>query len=332
MADATVVSIGIFDGVHLGHQAIIARARQLAAERGLRTVAITFDPFPAHVLRPDREPLRLTNIDERARRMHQAGADRVLVIQPTREFLSLAPEQFVRLLVAEHKPAVIVEGPNFHFGKGRQGDTSALAALSTALGFQAVVVPQLSITLSDLTVAPLSSSLVRWLIAQGRTLEAAKALGRHYTLEGTVVVGAQRGRTLDVPTVNLDPADVAGRAIPCDGVYAGRGELPDGRTYAAAISIGIKPTMRPAGGAPTARTIEAHLLDFAGDLYGSSIVLHFGRWLRDQQAFPGLPALRRQLQRDIAQVRDLARHGMLSSSGGGTAAPDSAAPQAGIRA
>ena len=308
MPAATVVTIGIFDGVHVGHQAIIARARALADARGLATLAVTFNPPPAHVLRPSTRSPLLTDIDQRARLIRQAGADRVLVIEPTPEFLHLPAEGFVEALVAQHAPAAVVEGPDFRFGHARRGDTAMLAELGRRLGFETVVVPKVQAQLTDLTVVSVSSSLVRWLVGQGRTLDAAAALGRTLSLEARVVEGERRGRTLGFPTVNPDPAALADRALPAEGVYAGSAELPGGVAHAAAISIGVKPTWP---GAPRKVTVEAHLLDFSGDAYGQRVTLRLGPWLREQRVFPGPGALRAQLARDVAYIRRLHSLGLL---------------------
>jgi riboflavin kinase/FMN adenylyltransferase len=308
MAARTVITIGIFDGVHVGHQALIARAHALARQRGLTAVAITFDPLPAQVLRPAAGLARLTDIDERAALLRQAGADAVLVIEPTRQFLDLSAAGFVQMLAAEHAPAAVVEGPDFRFGHGRRGDIAMLAQAGHDLGFEAVVVPKVQVRLSDLTVVSVSSSLVRWLTAQGRTLDAAATLGRPLQLTATVVEGEKRGRTLGFPTANLDPAALVGRALPADGVYAGQAQWPGGAVHAAAISIGVKPTLP---GAARGRTVEAHLLDFAGDLYGRRVTLRFGRWLREQRVFPGLESLRAQMARDLAYTRRMHERGLL---------------------
>jgi riboflavin kinase/FMN adenylyltransferase len=313
MAARTVVSIGIFDGVHLGHRALIAAARRFAVERGLKTVAVTFDPLPVQVLRPAAGVTRLTDIDQRAALLRQAGADAVLVIEPTREFLDLSAAGFVQMLVAEHAPAAVVEGADFRFGHARRGDIAMLTAAGRELGFETVVVPKVRARLSDLTAVSVSSSLVRWLTAQGRTLDAAAVLGRPFELAATVVEGERRGRTLGFPTVNLDPAALATRALPGDGVYAGEAHWPGGQTRAAAISIGIKPTLP---GAPRARTVEAHLLDFSGDLYGKRVTLRFGRYLREQRVFPALAALQAQMARDLAYTRQLYQRGLLLTLAG----------------
>ncbi len=301
------MTIGNFDGVHLGHQAIVSRCGELAREKQVAVKALTFDPHPASVLRPGREPLRLIAAPRKRELLLQAGADEVVILEPTPAMLSLEPHDFVARLVADHHPIAVVEGIDFRFGRGRAGDVKSLAALGDEFGFATHVVPDVQVALSDHLLAPVSSSLIRMLLANGRVMDAALASGRAYELTGNVVQGDRRGRTLDMPTANLDAAATIGRALPGDGVYAGAVELRDGSEHPAAISIGVKPTF-----AGRRRTIEAHLLDYAGDLYGQTITLRFHRWLREQQPFPSPDALKAQLHRDVAQVRDLVCVGVLA--------------------
>ncbi len=297
-----VLTIGNFDGVHLGHRAILARAAEAARQASVRVIALTFDPHPAAVLRPGNEPLRLTTLAQKTRYLRESGADEVVVFAPSPALLSLTPQQFIEQLVERHVPAAIVEGPDFRFGKGRAGDLKVLAELGPRFGYETIIVADAEVELSDHTLAPLSSSLIRWLLRHGRVADAARCLGRPYELSAAVVRGEQLGRTIDVPTANLDPAALAGRALPCDGVYAGEIELENGGVHPAAVSVGIKPTF-----AGRERVIEAHALDYHGELYGQVIVVRLTRWLRDQQRFPGVAALKAQLQRDVEEVRRMSR-------------------------
>ena len=306
MPQRCVITIGNFDGVHRGHQAILARARAVADQAGLSVTAITFDPFPLHVLKPQAEPARLMNLTQRTRHLEQAGADRVAVVEPTPQFLAQTPAQFLEWLVAQYAPWAIVEGADFRFGKGRSGDMPFLARAAAAGAFQVLPVASVAVPLTDLSLVRISSSLIRWLLAQGRVQDAAVALGRWFTLDAPVVRGEERGRTIGIPTANLEAQVLAQGLVPCHGVYAGLAHLPSGATWPAAISVGVKPTF-----GSLHRVVEAHLLDFSGDLYGQRIVLAVARWLRDQQAFPGKATLVRQLQGDLAQVRELHRLGLL---------------------
>lgn len=307
MSDRGVIlSIGSFDGVHVGHQAILARARQLAQQTGSKVLAMTFDPHPAWTLRPGSEPPLLTGLAQKIERLRAAGADEVVVIEPTPAILGQTAWQFIESLAKQYPVAGIVEGEDFRFGKGRAGDMALLKQWGQRLGFEAVALPRIEVALSDLAVVPVSSTLIRWLIGRGRVLDAARCLGRCHELGGQVVQGQQQGRLLGVPTVNLDPDDYEAFAVPADGVYAGTALTPDGQTHPAAISIGVKPTF-----SQQRLTVEAHLLDFSGDLYGQRVVLRFARWVRDQWAFPDIKALKEQIDRDILLIRQWHRLGLL---------------------
>ncbi|MEM9420023.1 MAG: bifunctional riboflavin kinase/FMN adenylyltransferase [Planctomycetota bacterium] len=309
MSDRTVLTLGNFDGPHVGHLAILEKAKSLSVPHDARVVAITFDPPPIQVLRPGQEPPMLVPLEERIARLKRGGADEVLVLQPTPELLSQLAEEFIAGLVERYHPLAIVEGPDFRFGKGRGGDMAKLTELGQTHGFETVLVPRVEAPLSDLQLAPVSSSLVRWLVGRGRVADAAACLGQPFSLTADVVKGEQRGRQLGIPTANLDPQQIAPFIVPADGVYAGLAEVPgdsaDGavQTYAAAISIGVKPTF-----GRKELTVEAHLLDTpkpleAFDLYGKKLKLHIARWVRDQYPFPGVGPLKEQLLRDIEQTR-----------------------------
>jgi riboflavin kinase/FMN adenylyltransferase len=303
----SVLTIGNFDGVHLGHAALIARARQIAerSRPAARVVAMVFHPHPLTILRPDAAPTTLTTIDHRAELLRAAGADDVVQLHPTPELLNLSPEQFIDAAVREHAPIAIVEGPDFHFGKGRAGDNATLAALGRSRGFETHVVDPVEVPLSDQSLVTISSTLVRWLLSCGRVADAAALLGRPYELRGTVVRGDQRGREIGCPTANLSTPTV----LPADAVYAGIATLADHRTLPAAIHVGTRSTFND-----TTRTVEAHLLDWRGPLaenapeYGWPLRLSFTHWLRDQARFDSVTALVQQINRDIQRTRDLIGH------------------------
>lgn len=329
----SIVTIGVFDGVHLGHRAILAHARRLADELDASggVVAITFDRHPQAVLRPGSQPPRLLPTDEKVRRLRAAGADEVIVHAPDPALLGLTAEDFIRQIVDEHAPAAIIEGEDFRFGKGRRGDPAMLRALGERFGFRAIIEPKVEVGLTDRRLVPVSSSLVRWLVGHGRVMDAAICLAQPFALTARVAKGDQRGRTIGIPTANLDPADYAEFILPPDGVYAGAATIhpprpeaesaersnedPDSHrqppTYPAAISIGDKPTF-----AGRQLTVEAHLLDYTppsmDHLYGQTITLTFNRWLRDQYPFPGVSALKGQIARDIAETRRLHDRRMLA--------------------
>jgi len=299
MAVPSVITIGNFDGVHIAHQSLLQTARRLADQRRAQVIAMTFDPHPATILQPGSQPPRLMSRPHKIDALHDAGADRVIVLEPSEQILSLPPDTFVRKLVHEHHPVALVEGEGFRFGHKRAGDTALLQKLGQTHGFETLIIPPMQVALHDLLVAPVSSSLVRHLLMHGRVRDAARCLGRLYSLQAEVIHGERRGRTIGVPTANLDMNALAEYLIPAPGVYGGYVQLSHADPVPAAISVGIKPTFdhHPL-------LVEAHLLDYEGDLYGHTVSVRFARWLRDQQRFAGAAALQAQLQRDITAVRD----------------------------
>ena len=302
----TALTLGNFDGVHRGHAAILAAARQAVGADG-RVVAVTFDPAPVDILRPGSGPPQLLTPGERVAALEAAGADAVDVVRPDTDLLNQSPREFIGGLVERHAPGYVLEGPDFRFGRRRAGDNKTLAALGGELGFIASVVPRLHAPLSGWWSAPVSSSLCRWLVGRGRMRDAASCLGRPHRLTAEVVRGEQRGRTIRIPTANLDPAALAGRLIPRDGVYAATAHVADDSMasssgFPAAVSIGIKPTFGAAQ-----LTVEAHLIGAdhlgADDLYGRTLSLDFHRFARDQFRYDRVDALVEQLHRDIAWCR-----------------------------
>lgn len=298
----TVIVVGNFDGVHQGHQALFRAARGMAAERDAEVLAVSFDRHPLSVLRPEDAPPRLMHRAQRLAALSAAGADQVEWIEPTRELLDMAPERFIDMLCDRFDPVGMVEGRNFRFGKRRTGTPELLEQLAGPRRFDVFVHEMLRIGLCDMLLVPVSSSLMRWLIWHGRVADAAIGLGRPYALLGTVVPGDGRGQEIGYPTVNLDVGD---QLLPRDGVYGGTIER-DGQTVVAAVSVGRKPTF----GAGEC-ICEAHLLDFDGDLYGTSIELTLDRWIRPQMKFGSAGRLTRQLDHDVATIRQLARSGLL---------------------
>ncbi|MDX9910902.1 MAG: bifunctional riboflavin kinase/FMN adenylyltransferase [Phycisphaerales bacterium] len=299
---ASALTIGTFDGVHLGHAALARRAGELARAAGGRAIALAFDPHPMALLAPERVPPRLSTFEERSRLLRGAGVDEVVRLEPTRELLGLDPEAFIAQLVERFAPVAIVEGRDFCFGKARAGDVNTLADLGRRFGFACEIVPPVNVALTDQSIVTASSTLTRWLLSHGRVRDLALVLGRHYRVSGDVVRGDRRGRTIGFPTCNIDPLVM----LPADGVYAAWGTLPDGRRLPAAVSVGDKPTF---GG--SARTIEAYLIGAprgAGDAiagldeYGWPLELDLVAWVREQARFASLDALLAQMQRDIERI------------------------------
>jgi len=307
MPNRNVVTIGNFDGVHVGHRRILEVASALATERAGQVIAITFEPAPAAALGMQPSP-RLMTRAAKEQTLREAGATKIVTLEPTRELLALSPEAFVEQLVAQQQPAAVVEGENFRFGAKRQGDMAMLKSLGQQYGFDAIAIDPVRAVLHDLWAMPVSSSLVRELLSHGRVADATRVLGQPHRLEATVVQGEKRGRTIGVPTINLSNDELEGAMIPYPGVYAGMAELPDGEAVPAAISVGFKPTF-----GEHELVIEAHLLGFTGDLYDHRATLRFGRWLRDQHPFPSTELLARQLHRDIGHVRRWHETGLLNT-------------------
>ncbi len=305
-ARPTALTIGNFDGVHLGHAALIRRARELAGPSG-RVVALSFDPHPASVLRPGHAPSRLTTFQRRGELLGALGADEVLPLVPSQDLLSLSPEAFVERVVREHGATRFVEGRDFRFGHKRAGDTTALKQFAAKLGASAEIVDPVRVALTDQSVCVASSTMVRWLLENGRVRDAAAMLGRPPELSGVVTRGDRLGRTLGFPTANID----CDTALPADGVYAADALLDDGRRFSVALSIGSRPTFDGVD-----RRVEAHLLGINTGAaewapipglpeYGWRVRLELTAWIRDQVRFANIDQLRDQLARDCDRARQI---------------------------
>ncbi|MFN4243054.1 MAG: riboflavin biosynthesis protein RibF [Tepidisphaerales bacterium] len=293
----SVVTIGNFDGVHLGHRALLAHARDEARRRGTVAVAVTFDPHPMAVLRPESAPLRLTPLDLKVELLQSAGADEVVVLPPSQDILSLEAEDFFALLSRDARVAHLVEGESFCFGRNRRGTVDVLRAWTRDAGMGLTVLPSVEVGLLDRIRVPVSSSLIRTLAGYGRVRDAGICLGGPLFLVGRVVEGQRRGRQLGFPTANLD---CTGNVVPGDGVYAARVRLA-GETFAAAVHVGPVPTFGVGQ-----RQVEVHLLGFSGDLYGQTLRVEVIDYLRDLRKFASLDALKARLSVDCAQAARLA--------------------------
>jgi riboflavin kinase / FMN adenylyltransferase len=292
------VAIGNFDGVHLGHQALLEETKRVAIASGGEVVALTFDPHPARYFAPALAPPMLTTLERRAELLGHAGADVVLVEPFTAELAGMSAEVFVEQVLAKEIGAHhVVVGADFSFGKDRRGKIDLLGTLGARHGIGLSVVPQVSA--NGLTC---SSTKIREFVLEGRVEGASMLLGRPFEIEGRVVRGMQRGRTLGVPTANLAQE---GEILPQPGVYAGRARRLDGDApwFAAAISIGNNPTFADKGDPQL--LIEAHLLDFQGDIYDARLRLAFFAHLRGQRRYAAVEELVAEIQRDIAKVREI---------------------------
>ena len=288
-----VVTIGVFDGVHRGHQLIIGHAVARARALGVPAVVLTFDPHPSEVVRPGTHPPMLSSQRYKAELLEGLGVDVMCVLPFTAEFSRLGPDEFVHAVLVEHLHAsAVVVGENFRYGRKAAGDVASLAATGRRFGFTVDGVP-----LEGSEETTWSSTYVRSCVDAGDVRGAAAALGRDHRIEGIVVRGDQRGRDLGYPTANLSPLPWS--AVPADGVYAGR-LVRGGQELPAAISIGTNPTF-----AGRERRVEAYVLDFSGDLYGERVGLSFAERLRGTERFDGVEALVAQMDRDVAQTRAL---------------------------
>jgi riboflavin kinase / FMN adenylyltransferase len=301
-ADAAPVpralALGTFDGVHIGHRRVIGVALREAAERGLRSTVVTFDRHPLTVIDPARQPRLLTSLDEKRRLIDEIGPDELVVLPFDRAMADMTPHAFCAdLLAGVLRAQVVVVGENFNFGAGGRGDAAGLRQCGREHGYETVVVDL--VTERGRTI---SSTRIRRLLREGELEEVREILGRPPHAVGQVVVGVRRGRTLGFPTANIEAE--AGAIFPGVGVYAARAYV-GGRWYRAAVNVGHNPTFASPD-AETARvSIEAHLLDFEGDLYDRELRLDFLHRLRGEERFASVDELVEQMRRDVAETAAL---------------------------
>ncbi len=292
------VTVGTFDGVHRGHQSVMARLVALAGERDLEAVVVTFDRHPASVVRPEAAPALLTDLDHRLELLAATGVERVVVVPFDAARAAQEPEAFVTdLLVGSVGARLVLVGPDFRFGRGRRGDAGLLADVGGPLGLEVVVMDPFT---GPAGTAPVSSTGVRDLLARGEVASAGRLLGRPHELRGVVVAGDGRGGAeLGYPTANL--AVAPGVLVPGLGIYAGWYRSAGlAEAQPAAVSIGVRPTFGSEGADPV---IEAHLLDFTGDLYGQAARLQLVDRLRPEVRFDSVAELAAQIDRDVAEAR-----------------------------
>lgn len=292
IAGPVVIAAGVFDGFHLGHRAVIDRAIAGARAAGGTPVVATFDPHPAAVLRPQSAPPLLTSTRHKIRLLADAGIAHVLVLGFDAAFAAQPPEIFIQALADACRPLrEICVGEDWAFGKDRAGNLSLLTVLGKKLGFTAT--GHLPVIVDGKAV---SSTAIRAAVESGALAEAARLLGREFSVLGTVIEGRRLGRTLGFPTANVRPES---EQLPPNGVYAVR-VLIDGKSHAGIANVGVRPTVSNEG---VQRLVEVHLFDFSGDLYDCDIEVFFGRFVRPEQKFPDLDALRAQITSDVASVR-----------------------------
>lgn len=288
------LAIGVFDGVHLGHQAVISTSARNAKLADGTPVVVTFDPHPEKVLRPQSAPHLLTATQHKIELIRSLGVGHLLVIHFDKDFASTAPELFVRELVTQSRPLrQICVGHEWSFGRGRAGNLELLEKLGAENQFEVIGIPPI-----DVAGEVISSTAIRQAVQTGNFVKAARMLGREYTILGTVVGGDKMGKKLGYPTANLSAHS---EQFPRDGVYAAEARL-EGETHRGVLNLGTRPTLH---GAAAERILEIHLLDFNREIYGSDIEVRFVRYLRAEKRFDGLPALKSQIELDIRMAREL---------------------------
>jgi riboflavin kinase/FMN adenylyltransferase len=291
------VTIGNFDGIHLGHQAIlrtvVGRARALSGE----AVVYTFEPHPRKVLRPESAPALLTTLEQKLELIEAAGADAVVLEPFDLDFAKTPPDVFVReCLHRRLRPLEVYVGYDFHFGRDREGSMRLLTELGPKLGFAVTIIPEVEVDGGDV-----NSTRIRQLLAEGQCEIAARMLGRPYSVRGVVVRGDERGRTLGFPTANLAPEN---EVLPAGGVYTGTlrllddGDPPEDSRLRAVVNVGMRPTFQG-----RELRVEAHAIDWSGDLYGRRVELAFGTRLRAERRFESVDALRAQIAADVDEGR-----------------------------
>ena len=298
----SVVTIGAYDGVHLGHRTVISEVKKMADRAGRPTAVVTFDRHPASVVRPDSAPLLLTDLDQKLELLGETGVDYVVVVRFDKERASESAEDFVRsVLVDCLQASCVVVGADFHFGHKRRGNVALLNEMGAELGF---VVD--GIDLVDVDGSPaengerVSSTLIRGLLANGDLAAANLHLGRHHEVRGIVARGDARGREIGFPTANLSVPDHI--QLPADGIYAGWYERPDGEVHPTAISLGRRPTFYDD---QPYRLLEAHLLGFDDDLYDEQARVRFVEFLRGEARFESLDELVTQIGNDCVAARQV---------------------------
>jgi riboflavin kinase / FMN adenylyltransferase len=300
----TAVTIGAYDGVHRGHQAVIARVRELAAARGLRSGLVTFDRHPASVVRPESAPALLCDLPQRLELLAETGLDYTLVIHFDEVRAKEAPDDFVReVLVGALGARAVVVGSDFHFGHRRLGNVALLERMGAELGFEVVGLELVGVDgrpASPEGELEVSSTAIRAALGAGDLALATRMLGRPHEVRGLVVPGDGRARELGFRTANVNVPDEI--CLPADGIYAGWYLRPDGRARPAALSLGRRPTFYETA---DVSLLEAHLLDFDGDLYGEEARVRFVARLRDEERFDSVADLVDQMGRDCAQAAEL---------------------------
>jgi len=284
------MALGTFDGIHLGHQQIISQAVDLARQINGTSVVFTFSNHPLSIVAPERRPLQLVTQEDKAELIAELGVDILLTIPFTPEFLQLSATDFIRLLLENLSPKHIVVGPNYYFGYNRSGTPEMLQQAGKKNGFDVNIHP-----IVYLKNTIISSTLIRKMISSGKVEQASSLLGRKFKIKGLVIHGDKRGRTLGYPTINLEISNEL--VLPANGVYAVTIDIGDIQ-YNGIANIGTNPTFNGAQ-----RHLEVHILDFTGDLYGTTVTVTFLQYIREQQKFSSADELKMQIGQDIKAAK-----------------------------
>jgi len=306
----SVLTIGNFDGVHIGHQEILAAAKQTATKEAAELIVMTFEPHPLAVLHPHQKPGILTSLALKKHLLTEAGVDCLYIVKSTQQLLSLSPDDFVEQFIVENiQPNIVVEGESFNFGSGRGGSIRTLQELGPGKGFEVMVVEAKEVRLSTGQTIKVSSTLIREMLKDGRVTDAAVALSRAYRLLGRLIPGRGKGKQLGFPTTNMEPDQ---QLIPAEGVYAGFVEIGDTaeqlcethNKLPAALSIGRSETL----GSDNALAVEAHILvDDFGDLHGRWLAMDFIQRIREQRKFDSEKDLAAQIAKDCEKAKEILR-------------------------
>jgi len=285
----TLLTIGVFDGVHAGHRHLLEKLQQRATEKNLLSGVVTFNPHPQSVLHPHNQLPWLSNLEDRVRAFRELGINIVAVLTFTPKVAQLSAQEFISLVKKQLRMRGIMVGPDFALGRGQEGNIDLLRSLGREMEFSVEVIPPYTIN-----GEVVSSTLIRQALARGDMRKVERLMGRYFYLGGTVITSDKRGRVLGFPTANLDIKPQ--QALPGNGIYATIAQV-DGKQFPSATNIGIRPTFGEGE-----KTVETHLLNYKGDLYGKDIRLEFVQKLRDEQRFPSSEELKVQIEKDVREV------------------------------
>jgi riboflavin kinase/FMN adenylyltransferase len=287
----TVLTIGVFDGVHAGHRYLLEKLQQRAAEKDLLSGVVTFNPHPQSVLHPHNQLRWLSNLEDRVQAIQELDIDIVAVLTFTPKLAQLSAKEFMSLVKKHLRMKGIIVGPDFALGRDREGNITLLRDLGREMKFSVEVIPPYTIN-----GEVVSSTLIRQALIQGDMRKVERLMGRYFYLRGKVITSDKRGRVLGFPTANLDIPVTSGQSLPGNGIYATIAQI-DGIQFSSATNIGIRPTFGEGE-----KRVETHLLNYQGDLYGKEIRLEFVQKIRDEQRFPSSEELKVQIEKDIREV------------------------------